>query len=203
MNIGSHNSLSYMKPAKWWMRPFHFMARCQSKDFIQQYNLGARVFDVRISFCDDGYIHVNHGAMEFDISGQYLNDFFAFLNDKGDCYVRVILEFNKKPKDIAYQEYRFREACGRFECFYPCIKFFGGNRKYDWKVVYEFANKDIPTLVDRYSSTTSLFKSDSKFLRIIDDLCPKLYAKLRNKKNFKEFDKNSTDYLFVDFVEIR
>ena len=93
--------------------------------------------------------------------------------------------------------------CEEIEHFYSQIKFFGGRRKWDWKQIYEFENKDIPTLVDRYSSTTSLFKSDSKFLRIIDDLCPKLYAKLRNKKNFKEFDKGSNDYLFVDFVEIR
>ena len=69
--------------------------------------------------------------------------------------------------------------------------------------MYEFTNEDIPTLVDRYSSTTSLFESDNKFLRIIDDLYPKLYAKLRNKKNFKEFDEGPNDYLFVDFVEIR
>lgn len=203
MNIGSHNSLSYMKPMKWWMRPFHFMARCQDVDYIKQYNLGVRVFDLRVSFGKDGYIQIRHGAMEFDVSGQYLNDFFAFLNDKGNCYVRVILEFNKEPKDIEYQEFRFKYICKKFEYFYPGIKFFGGNRKYDWKVIYEFNNKDIPTLVDRYSSTTSLFKSDSKFLRIIDDLYPKLYAKLRNKKNFKEFDKDSNDYLFVDFVEIR
>ena len=69
--------------------------------------------------------------------------------------------------------------------------------------MYEFINEDIPTLIDRYSSTTSLFNSDNKFLRIIDDLYPKLYAKLRNKKNFKEFDECPNDYLFVDFVEIR
>ena len=205
MNIGSHNSLSYIRPKKWWMRPFHFMARCQDIDFVDQYILGARVFDLRISFDRKyfGKVQVRHGAMEFDVPISLLNLFYYYLNSAGDCYLRVILEFNKEPKDIEYQEQKFRTYCEQLENKYKHIKFFGGNRKYDWNVVYEFTNKDIPTLVDRYSSTTSLFKSDNKFLRIIDDLYPKLYAKLRNKKNFKEFDEGPNDYLFVDFVEIR
>ena len=205
MNIGSHNSLSYIRPKKWWMRPFHFMARCQDIDFVDQYILGARVFDLRISFDRKhfGKVQVRHGAMEFDVPTSLLNLFYYYLNSAGDCYLRVILEFNKEPKDIEYQEQKFKTYCEQLENKYKHIKFFGGNRKYDWNVVYQFMNEDIPTLVDRYSSTTSLFKSDNKFLRIIDDLYPKLYAKLRNKKNFKEFDEGPNDYLFVDFVEIR
>lgn len=205
MNIGSHNSLSYQRPKKWWMRPFHFMARCQSKDYVDQYKLGSRVFDLRISFDEKhcGKVQVKHGAMQFDVPIVLLNSFYNFLNLVGDCYLRVILEFNKEPKNIEYQECRFAAYCHDLEYKYKNVKFFGGNRKYDWKVVYNFENNDIPTLVDRYSSTTSLFENDNKFLRIIDDLWPWLYAKLRNKKNFKEFDKDSKDYLFVDFLEIR
>lgn len=203
MNIGSHNSLSYKYPEKWWMRPFHFVAKCQNVDFIQQYNLGVRVFDLRIAFGSDGFVQVKHGYMVFKVSGLYLDSFLKFLDEKGDCYLRVILEFNSKPKDIDYQEYRFKQTCEFLEKAYSNIKFFGGNRKYDWKVIYEFKNKDVPTLVDRYSSTTSLFKSDNKFLRIVDDIWPWLYARLMNKKNFAEFDKNSKDYLFTDFVDMQ
>ena len=204
MNIGSHNSLSYQRPKKWWMRPFHFMARCQSKDYVEQYRLGSRVFDLRVSFNKKlaGKVQIRHGSMEFDVPIVLLNSFLRYLDEQGDCYLRVILEFNKEPKDIEYQERRFKHYCRALEYKYKNIKFFGGNRKYDWKVVYNFVNKDIPTLIDRYSSTTSLFKSDNKLLRIIDDLWPWLYARLMNKKNFNEF-KDSKDYLFVDFVNIR
>lgn len=204
MNIGSHNSLSYQRPKKWWMRPFRFMARCQDADFVEQYMLGARVFDLRVSFDENhaGKIQVRHGAMEFDVPITLLNSFLKFLDYTG-CYLRIILEFNKEPKNIAYQEKRFRNYCSYLEDKYESIKFFGGNRKYDWKVVYEFKNKDIPTLIDKYSSTTSLFKSNSKFLRIIDDLYPKLYAKLKNKENFSNFKCGKNEYLFVDFLEIR
>ena len=102
MNIGSHNSLSYLRPKKWWMRPFHFMARCQDIDFVDQYILGARVFDLRISFDRKhfGKVQVRHGSMEFDVPMSLLNLFYYYLNSAGDCYLRVILEFNKEPKDI-------------------------------------------------------------------------------------------------------
>nr|DAH01868.1 MAG TPA: hypothetical protein [Crassvirales sp.] len=31
MKLGTHNSMSYLKPKRWWMRPFHFIAKCQSR----------------------------------------------------------------------------------------------------------------------------------------------------------------------------
>lgn len=126
MNIGSHNSLSYLRPKKWWMRLFHFMARCQDIDFVDQYILGARVFDLRISFDRKhfGKVQVRHGAMEFDIPTSFLNLFYYYLNSAGDCYLRVILEFNKEPKDIEYQEQKFRTYCEQLENKYKHIKFF-------------------------------------------------------------------------------
>lgn len=126
MNIGSHNSLSYQRPKKWWMRPFHFMAKCQDFDFVDQYILGARVFDLRISFDKKhaGKVQVRHGAMEFDVPMVLLNSFYDFLNYEKDCYLRVILEFNKEPKDIEYQEQRFRIYCEQLENKYKNIKFF-------------------------------------------------------------------------------
>jgi hypothetical protein len=29
MKIASHNSFTYLRPRRWYMRPFAFMARCQ------------------------------------------------------------------------------------------------------------------------------------------------------------------------------
>ena len=80
MKIGSHNSLSYIKPKKWYLMPFHFMARCQSKDYVKQYETyGVRLFDVRIWFDKDGNPEVRHGLMSFDIDSDGLNDFFEYL----------------------------------------------------------------------------------------------------------------------------
>ena len=38
MLIGSHNSFTYLKPRKWWMRLFTIFAKCQSENIIKQYS---------------------------------------------------------------------------------------------------------------------------------------------------------------------
>ena len=171
MNIGTHNSLTYLTPKKWWQKLIGFTAKCQAVDYEEQYRLGARVFDVRLWYDDNFKIEIRHGRIAYIGGFTVLYDMFDFLDNKKDCYVRLICEedsFAKKDPLASIKERYFMDECHNFETQFPNIKFFGGNRKYDWKVLYNFKNKDIPTLVDRYSSTTSLFKSDKKWLAIQD-----------------------------------
>ena len=206
MNIGTHNSLTYLTPKTWWGKLLKFTARCQSIDYEKQYELGARVFDVRLWYDDDFKIEIRHGRIAYRGGFTVLYDMFHFLNNKKDCYVRLICEedsFAKKSPLASIKERYFIDECNSFEIQFPNIKFFGGYRKYDEHILYKFENTDIPKLIDRYSSTTSLFKSDNKFLRILDDLCPILYAKLKNHTNReKHLASGSKDYLFIDFINI-
>lgn len=209
IKIGSHNSLSYIKPKKWYLRPFHFMARCQSKDYVEQYETyGVRLFDVRIWFDKYGKLEVRHGLMTFNIDVDELNNFFEYLDKKGDCYCRILLEEDnvlKKNKSIKEIEAKFSDFCKNIEDTYKHIAFFGGNRKYDFNVVYKFKVED-PHLKDCYSSTTSWFThSNNRILRIIDDWWPWPYAKFHNKKNIEKFEKEEKNnyFLFLDFVNIR
>lgn len=207
MNIGTHNSLTYLTPKTWWGKLFKFTARCQSIDYEKQYELGARVFDVRLWYDNDFKIEIRHGRIAYDYSYTVLQEMLKFLNKKGDCYVRILCEedsFAKHDPLAVNKERSFKKDCEFYEKWYTNIKFFGGNRKYDWKVLYNFKNRDIPTLIDKYSSTTSLFKNNNKFLRIIDDLCPILYAKLKNHTNIEKHKQSgSKDYLFIDFINIQ
>lgn len=203
--LGAHNSLTYLRPKKWWMVPFHWMARCQGVDYKEQYEkYGVRLFDLRIWFSDDTReIIVCHGVMTFSISEKCIEEFLSYLNEKGDVSLRVILEednISKKSNFAEANECLFKTLCEEWESKYKGINFFGGNRKYDWVVIYNFKGREIE-LDDKYSSTTSLFNSDKKWLAVIDDLFPWLYAKLNNKRNLeKGTDK---ECLFIDFVEIR
>lgn len=205
MKIGSHNSLTY-KPTVWYQRLLHFTAKCQTVDYKKQYEeYGVRLFDLRIWFNDDFKIEVRHGIIKFKMNNDEINDFLKYLDNKGDCYLRIIFEetnINKTQTDIEYKEHLFKEWCNVVETTYKNIKFFGGNRKYDWYRLFTFGNKD-EELIDLYSSTTSLFNSDNKFLRIIDDLYPWLYARLHNKKNFQKYKDEDKKWLFIDFVNIR
>lgn len=205
MNIGTHNSLTYLTPKKWWQKLIGFTAKCQAVNYEEQYRLGARVFDVRLWYDDDFKVEIRHGRITYIGGYTVLYDMFDFLDNKKDCYARLICEedsFAKKDPLASIKEHYFMDECHAFETLFPNIKFFGGNRKYDWKVLYNFKNKDVPTLVDRYSSTTSLFKSDKKWLAILDDLCPILYAKLKNKTLIKEHN-DKDGYLFIDFINIK
>ena len=205
MNIGTHNSLTYLTPKKWWQKLIGFTAKCQAVNYEEQYRLGARVFDVRLWYDDDFKIEIRHGRIAYIGRFTVLYDMFDFLDNKKDCYVRLICEedsFAKKDPLASIKERYFMDECHNFETQFPNIKFFGGNRKYDWKVLYNFENKDVPNLIDRYSSTTSLFKSDKKWLAVLDDLYPKLYAKLKNKQLIKDHN-DKEGYLFIDFINIK
>ena len=203
LKIGSHNTLTYLRPKKWWQIPFHFTAKCQRVDYRQQYEkYGVRLFDIRIWFDDNLNMEVKHGLMAFKTSEIY--DFLEYLNDKGDCHLRVILEedsFKKNDKEVSLKEEIFMSTCKAWETLYTRVKFFGGNREWDWKRLYQFTNQDEP-LNDKYSSTTSLFKSKKRWLAVLDDLFPWLYARLNNKRNFQAYTENGS-WLFVDFVDIR
>ena len=177
MKLGSHNSLSYRKPV-WYQRLIYFAGKCQSVNYKEQYEkYGVRLFDLRIWFNDSYNIEVRHGIIKFNITENEIYEFLAYLNKKEDCYVRIIFEetnLNRNHIDIEYKEHLFTGWCQYVQRIYTKIKFFGGNRKFDWKRLFNFKNDEI--LIDLYSSTTTLFKSDNKILRIIDDLCPILYC---------------------------
>lgn len=196
--FGSHNSWTFRTPVKWYLKPLYFLAQCQEVDIqtqMKDYNIS--LFDLRVKFINnEPYIH--HGLFNY---GKVDYADLKLLNDN-NCYLRVMLESNSKMKDQILQEQQFITFCNELTQKYPNIKFFGGNRKFDGKDVYNFNTLQQPTLIDLYSSVTTLFDSDNKYLRILDDWFPRLYALLKNKKNLKEYVDTEDTYLFYDFVNI-
>lgn len=196
--IASHNSWTFRRPVKWWMRLFNFMGRCQRKCIYDQIKSGATLFDLRIRF-HDGVPHIHHGVIDYgELKSDDLNLIYIH-----DCGVRILLESNSEMKDQEEQEQLFSKYCeDLFLNKFIGLKIYGGSRKYDGKRVtsIEFPN---PIIVDGYSSTTSLFKSDNKFLKIIDDWIPILYATLKNKSNLKKYKDVIEDrhkYFMYDFI---
>ena len=62
--LGSHNTMSYLSPNKWWMYPFIWLAKCQSKDFLLQKESKVNYFDLRIKIKND-IIYFAHGLMTY------------------------------------------------------------------------------------------------------------------------------------------
>lgn len=188
--LASHNSFTFLKPKKWYMTPFNFISKCQSKTIEEQYNLGTRYFDLRVSFNKFGNVELRHGLMIYKGGMNEISKALTFLNERPfTVYVRVIHETNKY-KDTNTSRELFTMLCIHLENTYKKIKFLDGRTKYNWEEVYSFNNSN-PELNADFSSVKG-----SK----LNDLWPWLYAKTHNKK---AIENNSSKYLMLDFVNIQ
>lgn len=189
--LGSHNSMTYLPPKKWYLYPFRFMAKCQSKTIEEQYNLGIRMFDLRIHFDKKNQPEFRHGAIAY--KGDVIS-VLKFLNNKKDTRVRIILEDYRNNGNYL-QECLFSLAVTTWALEFKNIKFFGGNRKSDWMEIVHF--KYNPSIEDKYSSNNTNYTTGT----VLDDWFPWLYAKFNNRKNIEK----GTDklYMLIDFIEIQ
>ena len=203
MKLTTHNTMSYQKPKQLWAKIIPFVARCQSVDYIKQYELGAIGFDLRLFWDKKGNLEFRHGIVSYPADNIW--EVLDFIRDH-NLYVRILFElrsYNKKHiKNIDELKDKFREFCKEIEDKYPTVKFYGGCATCDWEQLYVFKNDEHIPEIGLYSSNTSLFKSSNNFLRIIDDLCPWIYAKLMNRKNIEKY-KDSEQYISVDFINIQ
>ena len=203
MKLTTHNTMSYQKPKQLWAKIIPFVARCQSVDYIKQYELGAIGFDLRIFWDKKGNLEFRHGIVSYPADNIW--EVLDFIRDH-NLYVRILFElrsYNKKHiKNIDELKDKFREFCKEIEDKYPTVKFYGGCATCDWEQLYVFKNDEHIPEIGLYSSNTSLFKSSNKLLSVIDDLCPWIYAKLMNRKNMEKY-KDSEQYISVDFINIQ
>ena len=200
MKFATHNTMSYQRPKQWWARIFPFFAKCQRVDYKRQHELGAQGFDLRIFWDKEGNIEYRYPA-------DNLYEVLDYARDNG-IIVRILFElrgYNERfIENVSELKERFVEFCSEIEREYPTIQFYGGVSTGSWEQLYKFRNEPQINEISLYSSVTSLFVIKNKWLKILDDWCPFIYAKLMNKQNIEEFA--STDdktYLVVDFIDIQ
>lgn len=198
MILGSHNSWSYLPVRSWWMKPLAFMARCQRVDIRRQYELGVRCFDLRLSF-DDNYIYTNdnkqvmyvaHSCFQYKITSKELEEHLKWLNEQGDCYIRILHEVRRKSQYTKMNVTAFKMMCLFYKDKFSNIKFWCGRNLYNWEYDYNF--EFYPTCEEKYASVCSP--------KLIDDWWPWLYARFHNKSIRKEG--TDRDILLIDFVDI-
>jgi hypothetical protein len=191
MILGSHNSWTYLKPKKWWMKLMSFTVRCQNRHIYDQYyKYGVRCFDLRVRFNSDGKAIISHGIIEYDFDEESLMNDLRWLNYKGDVAVRILHEARRKSQYNELTRDMFVWFCDALEEEFPNIKFWCGRNLYNWNVDYVFDYN--PSCEEKYASVCP-----PKF---IDDWFPKLYAWIMNKRNKKKG--TDKDILLIDFVNI-
>lgn len=187
MEVGTHNSMTYLKPKRWYLYPFRFIAKCQSLTIQEQYNLGIRLFDIRISYDKDNNPEFRHGSMAF--KGDVYKT-LEWLNSQGcPIKIRILLE---EKKESTLRETLFIKDINKFKSIFLNLTFYEGRRKFDWKQIIELPTLDIIQLVSSMDNN------------IINDIWPWLYAKLHNKKHIKQYSdyyKYNTKPILLDFVD--
>jgi hypothetical protein len=127
---------------------------------------------------------------KYNITVKELMEQLKWINDMGDCYVRVIHETRKKSQYTEGTKNNFIFWCNTLKSQFPNIQFWCGRNLYNWEVDYNF-NKE-PTCEEKYSSVRKP--------KLIDDWCPYIYAKLNNKEIIKTG--TNKDILLIDYVNI-
>lgn len=173
--IGTHNSMTYLRPQKWYgwfMIPF---ARCQRKTIEEQWYDGARCFDLRIRFTKQGEPYFAHGLYECTHEVKPIDVLVQLdrliLRYNQPAFVRLILE---DPDKQNHNVFYFKEFCQDWSKGNKLMRLFGGNRKGDWAQIVEFDYK--PNL-------TQYVGSMMEDARWYEKIMPFAYAWRRNKKN--------------------
>lgn len=192
MIIGSHNSWSYLPIKQWYLKPLAFIARCQNVGIKTQYEkYGVRCFDLRVRFNKDDGLIVAHGIIEYNINWLDVMSWLHYLDDKGDCFVRVLHEARNKKDYTAYSKKQFISFCSDIVCEFKNVTFWCGRNLYNWEIDYTFNEE--PSCEELYSSVRTP--------KLLDDWFPWIYAKLNNRKNLKKGVEK--DILLIDYVNIQ
>lgn len=208
MKLGSHNTMTYLRPKVFWQRLLPFIGRCQSVDYKVQHSLGAVGYDLRLFWGDDGKLEYRHGFLRF--SADNIDEVLSYA-ESNNIIVRVLLEVRSYNKgligNIDELRSRFKDYCSEIEEKYPSILFFGGQESGSGEKLYTFKSDTGDLAIEElHSSVTSLFNSNNKFLRIIDDLFPIIYSLIKNEKNIRAYQNNKdkeNTYLYVDYIEVQ
>lgn len=187
MKLGTHNSLSYLKP-QWWLRLFNLykLGKCQEVGIAHQYELGARWFDLRIRFTKKG-IAAAHGMLTFkDVN---MDSILDYLDSRKDTYVRFVLETKMFRKPKPQEDELFKQVVLNWVSKYKNIHFINAVRKRPWEELLYFDYVPVKECYEHFEG------KDLKFP------LPKYYAKKNNSKYWSEV--NDEAYSLFDYINIK
>lgn len=205
MKLASHNSLSYIKPRRWWEKLINFTAKCQLYDIKAQYHKGVRLFDIRVRRDNYSYgacsAKSGHGLITYDksiIEVLYVLNIFSTKEDP--VYIQLNLENRKweKDKDFVW----FEELFKTFAEDYSNLIFCGGYAKHPWRKIIDCEDPTIDQknwefMNFKWQPTTK--EKIKRFFANLFHFSPKYWAKKDNQK-YKSAG-TSADFLMLDFVQ--
>lgn len=207
--IASHDSYTYQRPKNILMSLISIFWRCQKLDIKQQYDLGVRVFDVRIYRNKNDKWGTAHGIAKFKMSFNDISDIcIYFKNNFPGSILRIYLEDNVKDTgkiDDAYKikEIFLNEADEAFSRYNNMIWEIGTH--HPW-VAYYKNHKFHPTPKDYYCHLFN-WDADKSFSYNIKNFdwsswSIPLYAKKHNPTITKEMINDPDVMHVIDYIGI-
>lgn len=199
MLIGSKDSLSYLEPLKWWLKPFKWVRASQSATYKDQYQYcGVRYFDFRVSVNSvNGHIVPKSGMFEYSYFSLY--EIFGYLNKQEDVTVKMTFD-ETHGESLTHKgeanEGRFANYCRNIELIYTSIHFCGGRRSFDDKPLYEFdweKENGVPTVYND--------KPLPWYSKVISHIIPNILIR-RNRRLMKAHDE-AKGFLMLSFVNLK
>lgn len=132
VKIGTHNSLSYLKPKQWWLRPFAWIGRCQRLTIAEQWDAGVRYFDIRVKYDKYGNAKSGHGLLSYNVFVyDVLEEIDGYAMCSGERAVVRLFHENKKRKPRKHRS-EFFEMCANVAGKYRHITFVEGGSRYKY-----------------------------------------------------------------------
>lgn len=99
--IGAHDTYTYLKSTNWFINMFSLFWKCQIKSIEELYQLGVRVFDIRVIRTKDNKWQCGHGLAKVNRYFDDLDDICRYfkINFK-NSYIRIILESGGNKEEI-------------------------------------------------------------------------------------------------------
>lgn len=195
MKLASHNSWSYLPVRKWWMRPLNFIARCQNKNIHKQYDMGVRMFDLRLRWDKEFEAFITaHGIVTY--RDFYMTDLgvldYTAKKEKQPIYIRVLLEDSGREDQTI--DGNFALLCRDLQKEFKNLIFIGGwpARKRWRQKLFDFGTEE-PSIDECHVSVSG------KWWQFI----PYRWAKKNNKRVRiikEEVEIIKSDFLMLDFI---
>lgn len=195
--LGTHNSGTFSKLI-WWQRPFGWLinltSRCQTLSIEEQLKNNVRFFNLQVTYYKGQWVF-SHGMA---IYSERLMDAIELMNQYAttDCPVYYQLYLDKNFL-LGQSINEFKILVGNLLSKYNNVKMIYAY--VEGSDIYLYKNLKDDVNCSEHYWTMTWAKSDAK--SILDYIpLPKRHAKKFNKKYI---DENKSDYLMLDFIEIK
>lgn len=183
--IIAHNTMSFLPVRQWWLRPFAWIARCQTA-----FHLDADGYDLRVRF-REGMPVFAHGLIEYEGD---VEEWLAYISRYAHGRsVRLLLEVSPLMNrwHRAMQAVHFLRFCEEAQGLFSDLTFYGGWARDEWREkIYDFHTQE-PRVTEMHGSV-----SGNK----LNCLWLKAWARRHNREIVEGAQ---TEWVMLDFVEYK